>query len=186
MLTPGLIIFTSPSHSLHKKGYEGGGKGWELQPRAQHCRSRGCRGPPRVEAPSARTTLFCLCHSCCVPCVLSPHFTADDGGGKTHPRSPALQTSPSLPNADEISVLIDSNQCFSGQNTHPTHTGSPPASLPALHASACVWDPHPAGFTMWMQMLLKITQTERLMPPNASPAAGEEGKSMLPGFIQDK
>lgn len=26
MLTSGLIIFTSPSHSLHKKKYEGGGR----------------------------------------------------------------------------------------------------------------------------------------------------------------
>lgn len=27
MLTSGLIIFTSPSHSLHKKKYKGGGRG---------------------------------------------------------------------------------------------------------------------------------------------------------------
>lgn len=141
-----------------------------------------------MEAPSARTTLFCLCHICCIPCVLSPHFTAYDGGGKMfrRPPLPPLQTSPSLPNADKIGVLLYSNQCFSGQNPHPTCTGFPPASLPALHASACVWDPRPADFAVWMQMLPKITQTERLMPPNASPAAGEEEKSTLPGFVQDK
>lgn len=204
MLTSGLIIFTSPSHSLHKKECEGGGGGGAepgglRQPRARHPWV-GTGGPGtclrrcRVEREHPRQkprhlfgnhgtwTLSQL--------LLFPHvrYSLTARQAMTEARCstpPGTTAAPARQGADDISNSIDVNRFFIfffGRKSWNSHHGIPKScnSAPSIACGTCI-PPISHHFAVFFHIVFKyrrkLPQMGRLMPLNAQPAAGEEGNN---------